>query len=85
MELIKSHVASFYRPAGHFQPGETICLTWRGECLASRAVAFKGYCQEIQCHVLVDRDTDQEEGDYIYSFKVIDYGTHRLETLDADP
>lgn len=85
MELIKMHVATFYpRPPAHFQPGDTICCVWGGRGLAQREVHFEGYLQETQCHVQLDPQTGNEEGDYIYTFKVIDYGTHRLETLEAD-
>lgn len=85
MELMKSHVATFYPPApAHFQPGDTICCIWGGRRLAKRDVHFQGYFQETQCHVMTNPETRNEEGDYIYTFKVIDYSTHKLETLKAD-
>lgn len=85
MELMKSHVATFYpRPPAHFQAGDTICCVWGGQQLAEREVHFEGYLQETHCLVWTDPKTGNEEGDYIYEFKVIDYRTHRLETLGAD-
>ena len=85
MELIKMHVATFYpRAPAHFKSGDTICCVWNGMSLAHREVHFEGYHQETHCHIMTDPVTGNEEGDYIYTFKVIDYSTHRLETLEAD-
>lgn len=85
MELVKSHVATFYpTSAAHFLPGDTIQCVWNGQQLAERTVDFKGYLVQTRCYVMVDRQTNQEDGDYIYNFKVINYNNHGLETLEAD-
>jgi hypothetical protein len=85
MELIKSHVATFYaRAPAHFQSGDVICCVWDGRMLAEREVHFEGYFQETHCFAMIDPKTGNEDGDYIYEFRVIDYSTHRLETLEAD-
>ena len=85
MELMKSHVATFYpRPPAHFAAGDTIRCVWDGQVLAEREVHFEGYFQETHCFAMTDPMTGNEECDYVYEFKVIDYKTHRLETLEAD-